>query len=432
MALAVAACGGSGVTLTIDGDRAVPAELDAICVGIADRALDGGSFGRTYRLTDRLAGLPQTLAVEAGEAETALAWARGYRGGVVVAQDVGVLDFGGDVGLRLDRCPRARSGTIMEVAAVEAPGGVVVASTGQGGTVAVVVDGAGATIVDDSGDALTAAALDGAGGTAAIAFDADGDCDDDLAIAGAGGLRTWIRDGLAFTAAADLPPAAAVVAFDADADGDQDLVAGTGASLVLYQNRGGGELEAPAAIDHGGAVSDVRALAAGDLDGDGHADLIVGQGSGPPFALTGSSAGAAGLVPAPAVFPPVALDVRAFAPADADGDLDLDLLVVVDGAAPRVYINRAGRLEDQSFIRLPQPAPAALAAAAGDWDGDCAPDVVLASTAASSALRGGTDGAFTTDTALAGAAAAVLADLDDDGDPDLVLAGNGNARWYRR
>ncbi len=427
----LAACGGPVVTLTIDGDRAVPAELDALCVGVADRDLGGGEFGRTYRLEGRLASLPQTLAVEAGDASSALAWARGYRGGVAVALDTATLSFDGDVTLRLDRCPRAHAGMITETAMTAAPAGRLVASMGQGGTVVVAVDGSGAAVIDADGSALTSTPL-AAAGAAVVAFDADGDCDDDLAVATAATLTLFTRDGTTFTAGATFLGAAALVAFDADGDGDQDLVAGAGAGLALYRNDGaGGFAAATAAIDDGGAVTAVSALAAGDLDGDGNADLIVGQAGAPPVVLVGDASGTGVLALAPAVFPPVSLTVRDLAPADVDGDLDLDLVVALAGAPARVYVNRSGRLEDQSFVRLPQPAPTATAAAAGDWDGDCAPDLVLAA-AASSALRGGTDGAFVAETALAAATAAVLVDIDDDGDPDLLLSGAGTVRWYRR
>lgn len=427
----LAGCGGPAVTLTVDGDRAVPAELDALCVGVADRDPGGGAFGRTYRLEDRLAGLPQTLVVEAGAASSALAWARGYRGGVPVAHDQAVVSFERDVTLRLDRCPRARAGGIREVAMATAPSGRLVASMGQGGVVVVAIDAAGALVLDARGDALTATPLAVAGATA-IAFDADGDCDDDLAVATAGELTIHLRDGLGFTPGPSFLGATAVVAFDADRDGDLDLVAGAGAGLALYRNDGAGTFTpATAAIDHGGAVTAVTALAAGDLDGDGNADLIVGQAGAPPVVLVGDASGAGVLTLAPAIFPPVALTVRELVPADVDGDLDLDLVVVLDGAPARVYINRDGRLEDQSFVRLPQPAPVAAAAAAGDWDADCAPDLILAAPA-TAALRGGGDGVFTAEQALAAATAAVLADLDDDGAPDLLLAGPDGVRWYRR
>lgn len=420
------------MTLTVDGDRAVPDELDAMCVGVADRDLAGGAFGRTYRLEGRLGRLPQTLAVEAGQASAALAWARGYRGGVVVAQDVAGMSFDGDVTLRLDRCPQAHPGTIVEAATVAAPAGRLVASMGQGGTLAVAVDGSGAVVIDADGATLTGTPL-AAGGAAVIAFDADGDCDDDLAVATAQNLTIFTRDGTTFTAGAMFLGAAALVAFDADRDGDQDLVAGAGAGLAMYKNDGSGGFSAAAAgtIDDGNAVTGVSALAAGDLDGDGNADLIVGQASAPPVVLVGDASGTGVLALAPAVFPPVSLTVRDLAPADVDGDLDLDVVVALDAAAARVYVNRDGRLEDQSFIRLPQPAPTATSAVAGDWDGDCAPDLVLAA-AASPALRGGADGVFASEMALGAATAATLADIDDDGDPDLLLAGGGTVRWYRR
>lgn len=431
-ALGLAACDGGAVTLTIDGDREVPGELDAMCVGIADRALTGGAFGRGYRLEGRLGRLPQTLAVAPGEASAAIAWARGYRGGVAVAFDRADLDFADDVTLRLDRCPRAQPGAIAEVAAT--PGtGRLLASTGQGGTVVLAVSAAGAVVVDADGTTLVTTPIAGAAGAAAVSFDADGDCDDDLVVASPTTTTLFVRDGVGFTAGASLPGATALAALDVDGDGALDLVAGMGGALVLHRNDGvGGFAPVPGAIDAGGAVSAVSALAAGDLDGDGHGDLLVGQAGAPTVALVGDPSGAGVLTLAPAVFPPVSLRVRELAPADLDGDLDLDVVVTLDGAPTRVYVNRGGRLEDQSFIRLPQPAPVAAFAAVGDWDGDCAPDLVLAA-ADTVAVRGGAAGApFEPERTLGAALGAVLADLDDDGDPDLILAGASSLGWWRR
>src|SRR5205085_5260662 len=93
------------------------------------------------------------------------------------------------------------------------------------------------------------------------------------------------------------------------------------------------------------------------------------------------------------VVPPVPLDVLRFALADADGDVDLDpdLAVSVKAAPMRLYIDREGQLEDQSFVRLPQPAPMATSVALGGWDGGrCEPDAIVAG-AASLALHGEAD-----------------------------------------
>ncbi|HEY5933717.1 MAG TPA: hypothetical protein VIU61_03760, partial [Kofleriaceae bacterium] len=93
--LAAAGCN-DAVTLAISGDRPVPDGIDAICVGIADDAAGGGSFGRAYRLEGELAQLPQTLRVEPGEASSAFAWVRGDRGGVPAVRAGRRLDFGDD------------------------------------------------------------------------------------------------------------------------------------------------------------------------------------------------------------------------------------------------------------------------------------------------------------------------------------------------
>ena len=123
--------------------------------------LDGGSFGRTYRLEGRLAGLPQTLAVEAGDAVVGAGVdARGIAAASRSPATPPPTSFGGDLTLRLDRCPRAHGGAIAEVATVAAPAGHLVASKGQGGLLVIAIDGGGAALLDADGDALVGAPLE--------------------------------------------------------------------------------------------------------------------------------------------------------------------------------------------------------------------------------------------------------------------------------
>jgi hypothetical protein len=420
-----AGCSGA-ITLTVAGDLPVPSGVDAICVGVADRDVHGGQFGRAYRLEGALASLPQTLAVEPGGASSADAWVLGYHGGTVVALDQAAVSFDGDVTLRLDRCKRGRAGT-PTVAAMDAAASSsrIVRSIGQGGQVAVAIGDGSAHVLGSGLAELGTFAPTGAVTDVAV-LDADGDCDEDLVIATDGGPpHLWLRTGVSFADAGAIGATTvrAVAAADVDADGDVDLVLGGGATLALYRNDGGGHfMQDAAAFAGGGGASDVTSIAAGDLDGDGRTDLVIGQGSAnaaPLYALYGSGAGFAS---APGALPAVSLKTARVALADADGDGDLDLALALVGAPARLYVNRGGALEDQSFVRLPQPAPMAQALAFVDWDDDCDPDLAAAASDATHLARGGDGGAFTDDGTAPAAGDAAFADLDGDGVPELVTA----------
>jgi len=424
------------VLVVVDGDRAVPDELDAFCLALGDRDPGGGQFGRLYRLEGELAALPQSLAVEAGGASSAIAWVRGYRRGVEVARARAGVDFGGDVTLRLDRCA-AGSSAAPESAATAGPlDAHLVPVLGRGGAAAIAIAGGAAVLVDADATELRATDLGAVGVVGAVARDADGDCDDDLALWTDAEAHLWRRDADAYVdtgAFASLGVRAAAAA-DVDHDGDQDLVLGAGATLRLYGSGADGLTEDAAAIPSG-TVTDVTALALGDLDGDGNPDLVVGQGAttaAPPRAFLADPSGAGVFTPAPAILPEVDLQVRDLALADLDGDADLDLAVALDGAAARLYVNRGGLLEDQSFVRLPQPAPTAAAVAAADWNGDCLPDLALAATAGSQLLRGADRGTLVVDADAAAASSAAFVDIDDDGDLDLLLATPDGVAWIRR
>ena len=428
----VPACG-DAVLVVVDGDRAVPEELDAICLGVADRDPAGGGFGAAYRLEGALAGLPQSLAVEAGGAASGEAWARGYLGGVAVARDRAVIDFGGDVELRLDRCGAGRADA-PEVAGVAGPADArVVASTGRGGTFVVAVGGGAAAIVDASGGALGVRDVGVAGAAGVVALDVDGDCDDDLVVWTATEARLLVRDVADFVDAGAFATLAigAAAAADVDRDGDQDLVVAGGADLRLYRSDGAALAHDAAALT-GAGVADARALALGDVDGDGNPDLIVGQAGEPLRAFVADPSGGGTFAPAPAILPEVALTVAGLALGDVDGDADHDLAVAVEGAGARLYVNRGGLLEDQTFVRVPQPAPVAGAVAIADWNGDCAPDLALAGGGGSRLLAGAASGALADDGGATAATSAVFVDLDDDGALDLVLGAPEGVTWLRR
>lgn len=431
--LAAAACDGA-ITLTIASDRPVPAGLDAICVGIADVSETGGHFGRSYRLEGALASLPQTLRVEPGEADRAYGWARGDRGGVPVIRAGATFDFGSDVALELARCERGNGGAPAVRSTTGPPNARLAASQGAGGHLVVAIAEGTAMVIDADGASDAPAPPTGAIRDV-VAADIDGDCDDDLVIVTDAAAPTiWRRDGPAFSALGTLGDAAAsaVAAADVDHDGAMDLVTGGGASLALWRNDGTGAFAHDAEdLVAAGRVASVTALALGDLDNDGNADLVVGQAGDPLVAWLGEPGGTGRFNASPGAVPPVPLDVRSLVFANADDDLDPDLLVAVAGAPLRLYISRDGRLEDQTFVRLPDAPVDATAIAVGGWDASCEPDAVIAG-ATSLALHGQASNVFTRDSDLPAAIDAVLTDLDDDGALDLVLATREGVQWLAR
>jgi hypothetical protein len=423
------------ITLEIASDRPIPTAIDAICVGVADPAPGGGQFGRVYRV----ASLPQTLRVEPGAAASAYAWVRGDRGGVPAVRAASAVDFSTDITLELAKCANGPAGAPAVTGGVVGPANArLVASQGASGTIVVAI-GATAEVIDvRDGTLVTGPAPAPPAGTvlAVIAADLDGDCDDDLIVATDGAPPAlWRRDAATFTeiGALGTTTVAAVAAADVDRDGAVDVITGGGGTLALWHNDGGGVFtRLPAsALSGGGRVRSISALALGDLDGDGNPDLVVGQAGDPLVAWLGEPGGTGSFRAADAAVPPVPLDVARLVLADADGDFDPDLAVAVRGAPMRLYIDRDGRLEDQSFVRLPQPAPVAHAIALGGWDETCAPDAVVASDSGGPTLRGRSD-ALEAEGPAPAATDVVMTDLDDDGDLDAVLAGADGVRWLAR
>ena len=409
----------------------MPQAFDAMCVGIADMAPAGGSTGRMYRYGTEFDRLPQTLLVDPGQADAALAWVRLDRGGVPALYGSARIDFSGDVSISFPSCAVGGSGAPRPSALVGPPNALLAASYGQGGAVVVAVAPGEAVVLDAKGEQLVrlpAPVPPPGTPRAVIAADLDRDCDDDIIIATDGAPpQVWLRDGLTFTPTIAIgdAPVAALAAADVDRNGAADVVVGGGNTLLLYLNDGAGRFAGP--VDNfntAGAVSAISALAVADLEGDGAPDLVVGQ--------TNNAALAGTFVPAPAIIAPLRLEVERLAFGDADGDFDPDLVASVRGAAMRLFIARDGRLEDQSFLRLPMPVPIAHNAALGAWDAGCEPDLVIAADGGTPMLHGTASGTFGADVATPAATDSVMLDLDDDGDLDAVLATSEGAEWLAR
>ncbi len=181
-------------------------------------------------------------------------------------------------------------------------------------------------------------------------------------------------------------------------------------------------------------------IAAGDIDGDGDVDLVIANDLSGNVVLvndgngnfTNGTAGRLVTPPARATYEADLVDI--------DGDGDLDLLMVNDDYLPNfVYRNNgAGVFTDVSATALPANADYSTDQVVGDFDGDGDIDWFVGNAqgpGTSKLYLNNGAGVFVDATVgrLPGTCFAdrrsFAADLDGDGDLDLVLNTGGNYLW---
>ncbi len=242
------------------------------------------------------------------------------------------------------------------------------------------------TVWDNSTVTFTSTVFD----TAFRDLDDDGLDDVVLAYGDSPSLRVHFADGVAFggpvTFAGGPAEGRCVDVADLDGDGDPDVVVGGDVveRLAWFENDGAGDLSVVHTVDAG--LEEVAAIRAGDVDGDGDADLVFGATDRLAWLENLDGLGTFG-----AAVTIEAVQVHQVELVDTDRDGDLDVL---SRAASLQLLNHANTDGLGAFA----PAPQAVLTAAGSQDG-----------------------------------ALGVADLDRDGDPD-VLGGGGApgaiAGWY--
>jgi tetratricopeptide (TPR) repeat protein len=276
-------------------------------------------------------------------------------------------------------------------------------------------------------------------------FDMDGDGDQDLLVVDAAALHLYRNDGGRFTdvtAATKLDArlsgrGVAAVAGDYDNDGKPDLFLLRDEGPRLLHQRADGTFEdvTGAALGSTGAMA-ARTAAFVDVDHDGDLDILIAgisvsnrllrnNGDG-TFTDIASAAGTAG-PPARAI---------SIVPTDYDNRRDIDLLVVNEDRAPTLYQNmRDGTFRDVAQeVGLAAAGPA-RAVAAGDVNKDGYTDFFIARAGQPPvfAMSDGRNHFVLRDAppASADAVAAQLVDYDNDGLLDLLTCGPGGLRLFR-
>lgn len=220
----------------------------------------------------------------------------------------------------------------------------------------------------------------------------------DVAIVGPEGLRLLRRGesgALAdVTAAAKLPATLRSARFaggwaaDIDTEGDLDLVAAVeNGPLYMLRNNNDGTFtpQQPFA-----GVTNVRDFVWADLDGEGVPDAAVLDATGHVRLFVNLRGGALREEPAPVV-----RDAVAIAAAEASGDTILDLLVLSRSGAVTRISKRDGGWEAQEIARGTLPgggAPGQARLLVADLDNNAAPDLVITGAGGTSVLLGGPGG----------------------------------------
>ncbi len=291
----------------------------------------------------------------------------------------------------------------------------------------------------------------GGGGACFLDFDGDGPS---LVIPGGGVYRNKAGK---FQSTGESIPGSACAAGDFDNDGNTDLAVSSGSKTVLYRNTGKGKFQKTAELAGGPTVIFV------DFDHDGYLDVLAGsrlyrnQGDGTFADVSAASritqeeiAGAAAtdfdnhrdidLVLVPRNGPPVLYsnardggftklplpidNANSVAVLDYNNDGWMDLVFTRPNGCPVLLENEAGR----QFRPVPLPdcgESSTSSVAVLDYDNDGFRDIVFTGPRGAHLLRNLGNGRFEEiPTAFATASGRIaVADIDDDGDPDLLIGG---------
>lgn len=281
--------------------------------------------------------------------------------------------------------------------------------------------------------------------TGAVALgDVDFDADLDIFFGNASGQTStlYLNDGTGhFTdvTATQLPPLARTIycakLVDIDHDVDLDLIA---REKIFTNNVLGTFTDMTTVLGpSSGAPVNAWGMAVGDVNGDGHVDVMFGINSTsvPPVLWlndgTGRFTDASANLPGPIY---VAGD---FDLGDLDGDGDLDVFLQSYARPSQLWFNNGlGVFTDVSGSNLPPLTEYTYTSALADVDLDGDLDIVLINGAnvanQTKILRNNGTGVFTVDASAAPignmvSTCGAVADLDLDGDPDLVF-GNWNTQ----
>ncbi|MGE3175593.1 MAG: FG-GAP repeat domain-containing protein [Planctomycetota bacterium] len=265
--------------------------------------------------------------------------------------------------------------------------------------------------------------------------DFDGDGDLDVLTSSTSELKAYANDGggnfaSGFSVSAGATGVDHTRVLDVHGDGDLDVVRTVSNGVMLFENTGGAF--AAGVLLTTGAPGSARAIDAVDVDGDGDEDLVTDLQSGGAVILRND--GPLGLVVAPQFQLGIAAGPNSIGHGDLDGDGDQDLVVALPGQL-QVHLNDgAGVFTDVTATALPALSVSGntnviVADLDEDGDVDIAGSMTVNGRSGLFYVNNGA-GSFLNQSAsrilldgIGGSQHLELADVDDDGDLDLMGGG---------